>query len=282
MSKIIIDGNHELSGEIKISGAKNSAVALIPAAILAKSKSVIYNVPEISDIEYLIKIMELLNCKIEHKNDALYIDSSKIENKPIPEELSVQMRASYYFMGVLLAKFGKVGLDAGYDVFRDAPLNHGWNNDKDKKDAVLGAVGDDNKIFNVGLKAELGKDVNLGFRYLHASEKVQEADSKNGYVVDLGFKGAKANKPGSWGIAARYMDVGGMIPMAYTDDNSPMTVGADYVLKTLKREGWKGYEVKASYTFAKNIIGTVAYYDWKGKVSDNKNRTFGGHLIMTF
>ena len=108
MSKIIIDGNHELSGEIKISGAKNSAVALIPAAILAKSKSIIYNVPEISDIEYLIKIMELLNCKVDHKNDALYIDSSNIENKPIPEELSVQMRASYYFMGVLLAKFGKV------------------------------------------------------------------------------------------------------------------------------------------------------------------------------
>ena len=108
MSKIIIDGNHELSGEIKISGAKNSAVALIPAAILAKSKSIIYNVPEISDIEYLIKIMELLNCKVEHKDDSLIIDSSKIQNKPIPEELSVQMRASYYFMGVLLAKFGKV------------------------------------------------------------------------------------------------------------------------------------------------------------------------------
>ncbi len=108
MSKIIIDGNHELSGEIKISGAKNSAVALIPAAILSENKSVIYNVPEIRDIDYLIKIMELLNCKVEHKNDALYIDSSKIENKPIPEELSVQMRASYYFMGVLLAKFGKV------------------------------------------------------------------------------------------------------------------------------------------------------------------------------
>ena len=108
MSKIIIDGNHELSGEIKISGAKNSAVALIPAAILAKSKSIIYNVPEISDIEYLIKIMELLNCKVNHKNDALYIDSSNIKNVPIPEELSIQMRASYYFMGVLLAKFGKV------------------------------------------------------------------------------------------------------------------------------------------------------------------------------
>lgn len=108
MTKILIDGNHILSGEIQISGAKNSAVALIPAAILAKSKSVIYNVPEIRDIDYLIKIMELLGCKIDHKDDALYIDSSNVKNVPIPEELSVQMRASYYFMGVLLAKFGRV------------------------------------------------------------------------------------------------------------------------------------------------------------------------------
>ena len=108
MSKITIEGNHRLSGEIKISGAKNSAVALIPTAILAKTKSVIYNVPTISDIEYLINILELLNCKVEHKDDALYIDSTNLVNKPIPEELSVQMRASYYFMGVLLAKFGRV------------------------------------------------------------------------------------------------------------------------------------------------------------------------------
>ena len=108
MSKITISGGSLLSGEIKISGAKNSAVALLPAAILAKEKTVVYNVPEIKDIDYLIKIMELLNCKIEHKDDALYIDSSELKNIPIPEELSVQMRASYYFMGALLAKFGKV------------------------------------------------------------------------------------------------------------------------------------------------------------------------------
>lgn len=108
MSKLIIQGQNMLSGEIKISGAKNSAVALLPAAVLAKNKSVIYNVPEISDIKYLIDIMKLLNCKVEHKNETLYIDSSELENKPIPEELSVQMRASYYFMGALLAKFGKV------------------------------------------------------------------------------------------------------------------------------------------------------------------------------
>ena len=178
-----------------------------------------------------------------------------------------------YGVGVA-AKFGKVGLDVGYDVFKDATEGHGW-------DAIVPVV-DDNKIFNVGLKAGLGKDFNLGFRYLHTSEKVQDGDSKNGYVVDLGYAGAKANKPGSWGLAARYMDVGGMIPMSYTDDCSPMTVGADYVYKTLAREGWKGYEVKASYTFAKNMVGTVAYYDWKGKVSKDKNRTLGAHLMFTF
>lgn len=108
MSKLTIEGQHTLSGEIKISGMKNSAVALLPAAILANKKSTIYNIPEIRDIDYLIKIMELLNCKIEHKGDTLIIDSSEIKNRPIPEELSVQMRASYYFMGALLAKFGEV------------------------------------------------------------------------------------------------------------------------------------------------------------------------------
>lgn len=108
MAKLKIEGQRLLSGEIKISGAKNSAVALLPAAVLAKTKSVIYNVPEISDIKYLIDIMKLLNCDVKHENETLYIDSSKLENKPIPEEMSVQMRASYYFMGALLAKFGKV------------------------------------------------------------------------------------------------------------------------------------------------------------------------------
>ncbi len=108
MSKIKIIGNKPLNGEVKISGAKNSAVALIPAAILSRNKSIIYNVPKISDIKHIIKIMELLNCKIVQKEDTLYIDSTNVINHKIPEELSVQMRASYYFMGALLAKFKKV------------------------------------------------------------------------------------------------------------------------------------------------------------------------------
>jgi len=107
MSKLKIEGGHELTGTIKISGAKNSAVALIPAAILAKTNSAILNVPKISDIKYLIEIMELLNCKIKIKDDTMFIDTSKIKYHQIPEELSQMMRASYYYMGAMLAKFKK-------------------------------------------------------------------------------------------------------------------------------------------------------------------------------
>ena len=107
MSKLKIEGGHTLSGTIKISGAKNSAVALIPAAILSKTSSTILNVPKISDIKYLVEIMELLNCKVIIKDDIMFIDTSKIEYHPIPEELSQMMRASYYYMGAMLAKFKK-------------------------------------------------------------------------------------------------------------------------------------------------------------------------------
>ena len=105
MKKFKIEGQHELTGEIKISGAKNSVVALIPAAILSDEKVTLYNVPDISDTKALMEIIELLNGKIAYKNETMKIDTSKIENKVIPEELSKKLRASYYFMGALLAKF---------------------------------------------------------------------------------------------------------------------------------------------------------------------------------
>lgn len=108
MSKLFIEGNNQLSGTVEIAGAKNSTVALIPASILSNDKTVIYNVPEISDIKYLIQILDILNCSVERKNGNLYIDSSKIKNAPIPYELSCKLRASYYFMGSLLAKFKSV------------------------------------------------------------------------------------------------------------------------------------------------------------------------------
>ena len=105
MKQLIINGNKELTGEIKISGAKNSVVALIPAAILSDEEVTLYNVPNISDTNALIDIIELLNGKVDYKNETMKIDTSKIENKVVPEALSKKLRASYYFMGALLSKF---------------------------------------------------------------------------------------------------------------------------------------------------------------------------------
>lgn len=108
MSKIQIEGNHKLSGEIYISGAKNSAVALIPAAILCDEVVKISNVPNISDIDSLEEILKYLNAKIDRDKDSVTIDSSVIENKEIPEEMSQKLRASYYFMASLLGKYKHV------------------------------------------------------------------------------------------------------------------------------------------------------------------------------
>lgn len=105
MKQLKINGQQELTGEIKISGAKNSVVALIPAAILSDEEVTLYNVPNISDTNALIDIIELLNGKVEYKNETMKIDTHNIENKVVPENLSKKLRASYYFMGALLAKF---------------------------------------------------------------------------------------------------------------------------------------------------------------------------------
>ncbi len=105
MKQLIINGQQELTGEIKISGAKNSVVALIPAAILSDEEVTLYNVPNISDTIALIDIIELLNGKVTYEDEIMKIDTHNIENKVVPENLSKKLRASYYFMGALLAKF---------------------------------------------------------------------------------------------------------------------------------------------------------------------------------
>ena len=103
-----INGNKKLTGEIKISGSKNSALALIPIALLSDGIVTIDNVPEVSDITVLKEILEYLGAKVTFNDNVMVIDSTKVVNKEIPEELSHKMRASYYFMPVLLSRFGKV------------------------------------------------------------------------------------------------------------------------------------------------------------------------------
>ena len=108
MKKIVIKGGFPLSGNISIGGAKNSAVALIPAALLSNGICTIKNVPNITDRDALFDIVKLLNCNIEQDRNCIKIDPTNLQNTLISQELSVKLRASYYFMGVLLSKYKHV------------------------------------------------------------------------------------------------------------------------------------------------------------------------------
>lgn len=107
MKKIIIEGGNPLTGTIKISGAKNSAVALVPASLLANDIVKIDNIPNISDIKALKEILEYLGAKVSIKDEIMEIDPRTVENKELSETISKKLRASYYFMGALLAKYKK-------------------------------------------------------------------------------------------------------------------------------------------------------------------------------
>ncbi|MCU7701104.1 UDP-N-acetylglucosamine 1-carboxyvinyltransferase [Enterococcus gallinarum] len=113
--KIVIQGNRPLKGEVTISGAKNSAVALIPAAILADSPVVLEGVPDIQDVHSLIEILEIMGVQTHFEENTLTIDPTEIVSIPMPSGKINSLRASYYFMGALLGKFGEgvVGLPGG-------------------------------------------------------------------------------------------------------------------------------------------------------------------------
>lgn len=108
MYQIKIKGQKKLSGSVKVSGSKNSAVALIPASLLCDEEVTIANVPQISDVDALDEIMLYLGASIEKKDDIMKINTSNIKNKEIPKEVASKLRASYYFMGALLSKYKKV------------------------------------------------------------------------------------------------------------------------------------------------------------------------------
>lgn len=108
MKQIRVEGGNLLNGEIKISGAKNSAVALVPASLLCDEQVTIDNIPDISDIHALNEILTYLGATVSRTGEQMQIDSSTVENKKIPESISKKLRASYYFMGALLGKYKKV------------------------------------------------------------------------------------------------------------------------------------------------------------------------------
>lgn len=112
---IKIRGGKLLNGSVQISGAKNSAVALIPATLMANDIVKLEGLPEISDVVTLMSLLEDLNIKTDLDGDTLTIDPSEAINMPLPNHKVQSLRASYYMMGAMLGKFKKciIGLPGG-------------------------------------------------------------------------------------------------------------------------------------------------------------------------
>ena len=118
MRKIIINGGKKLQGEVTVSGAKNSVVALIPAIILSDGVVTLDGVPAISDVDNLIEIIEVMGGSVKRDGETLEIDPRGVKDMPMPFGKINSLRASYYFYGSLLGRYGQatVGFPGGCDL----------------------------------------------------------------------------------------------------------------------------------------------------------------------
>lgn len=136
MAKFIIKGGKQLKGTIKISGAKNAALKILPAAILADSPSTICNVPDIADIQLMIKILESIGAKVKFENNIVEIDPEAVKTSTPDAHLIKKLRGSIVLVGPLLAKFGNAKIsqpggcligarpiDDHLDVFKQLGIN---------------------------------------------------------------------------------------------------------------------------------------------------------------
>lgn len=119
LEKFVINGGKALKGEVSISGAKNAVVAILPATILAQDVCIIENIPNISDVYYMTKILTQLGADIKRINDnTLEIDTSNVNSYIVHHDMAKHLRASYYFIGALLGRFSraKVAMPGGCDL----------------------------------------------------------------------------------------------------------------------------------------------------------------------
>ena len=173
----------------------------------------------------------------------------------------------------LTGDFNKLGLVAGYVNFKDMYKNSSVSFENDPRQVGEGL---DNAIWYVGGSYDFDGNVAVSGMYLKGDASYQDEDLKcvgsDGWTAGLTYKGAEASEAGSWGLFANYYDQGGMTYVAHTTD-----------AKTFAYDGFKGWGVGTNYTFAKNIVGTVAYYDTENKVKeDEKSHIVWADVTFTF
>ena len=167
-------------------------------------------------------------------------------------------------------KIGKLGVDAGYYNFKDV-TGYSAVYDRTKKAYKNTAIGsDDFEIWTLAANYAFDKNFKLGAMYLLGDDLDSDIDD-DGYVVTASYKGAKASQPGSWGLVAKYYDQGATTYIDHTMNG----VGD-------KMFGFKGYSVFANYTFAKNIVGQVEWYDLEEKEGERESQTLWAQMLFTF
>lgn len=108
MQSFLIKGGKRLSGEIRVHGAKNSALPILAASLLAQERTVIHNCPDLTDVRAAVKILTYLGCKVEREGGSIAVDPTTISRYDIPEDLMHEMRSSVVFLGPVLSKMGRV------------------------------------------------------------------------------------------------------------------------------------------------------------------------------
>ncbi|MDR6554466.1 UDP-N-acetylglucosamine 1-carboxyvinyltransferase [Paenibacillus qinlingensis] len=124
LEKLMVVGGRPLRGTVQISGAKNSAIALIPAAVLAETPVTLDNLPHLSDVAIYTEILTDLGATIDWNEDRMTIDPSQMKPLAMPNGKVKKLRASYYLMGALLGRFGEatIGLPGGCN-FEPRPID---------------------------------------------------------------------------------------------------------------------------------------------------------------
>lgn len=155
MSRFIIQGGHELSGRVSVSGSKNAALAVLSATILASEPCEIENVPDILDVRVFLMILEHLGARIEFANHKAIVDPRNISSKSVPAKLMSKLRGSILLAGPLLARFGHVSLvKPGGDAIGSRPIDVHLTGF-----AKLGAVVSENDIIEISGKLKGAKIV---------------------------------------------------------------------------------------------------------------------------
>ena len=171
---------------------------------------------------------------------------------------SATWKAEDMYYAQLGAKLGVVDAKVGYYKFTDVVR-----------------LADDDEIWTIGAGLNVAKDLKLTGTYYMSDYDTNDVDD-DGFIVGLKYKGAKTAKAGSWGIWANYYDMGAGTFIAPTFE-------ADYSLADMDTvDGFKGYGVGVDYTFAKNIVGQVKYYDLEAKEGSKEQDTLYAQLNFTF